>query len=86
MRSAFIIYPDDVSVRWIDRIADAGIDVLGIHSAGGTDAARISVSGRGVDTVAISLATRYLHSPVSTGSPKDMEDILAVSRAFLAEV
>jgi len=74
----------DIAVKAADR--------LGIKHqtksmvAGGTDAARISVSGRGVDTVAISLATRYLHSPVSTGSPKDREDILAVSRAFLAEV
>ena len=35
MRSSVIIYPDEVSRKWIDRMADAGITVLGIHPRGG---------------------------------------------------
>ena len=35
MRSGLIINPQDLSKRWIDRMADNGLDVLGIHSDGG---------------------------------------------------
>lgn len=74
------------------KIACDAADKLGLKHqtksmvAGGTDAARVSVSGRGVETIAISLATRYLHSPTSTGSVEDMDNILGICRAFLSEV
>ena len=35
MRSSLIIHPEELSREWIDRAADAGIDVLGIHPKGG---------------------------------------------------
>lgn len=35
MRSGLIINPQDLSKRWIDRMADNGLNVLGIHSDGG---------------------------------------------------
>ena len=35
MRSGLIINPCDLSKRWIDRVADNGITVLGIHSDAG---------------------------------------------------
>ena len=35
MRSQFIIHPEELSRAWIDRAADAGITVLGIHPKGG---------------------------------------------------
>ena len=40
MRNEMIIHPDEISKRWIDRLADAGVRVLGIHSVGGNDAAK----------------------------------------------
>ena len=38
MKSNMVIHPDELSKRWIDRLADAGIEVLGIHPWGGTKA------------------------------------------------
>ena len=35
MHSSLIIYPDELSKKWIDKIADAGIGAVGIHSRGG---------------------------------------------------
>lgn len=32
-----LIHPGELTKRWIDRMADAGIDVLGIHPEGGND-------------------------------------------------
>jgi len=39
MKRELIVFPDDLAFDRIDRIADAGIDVLGIHSPGGVKAA-----------------------------------------------
>mgnify|MGYP003292546598 CR=1 FL=1 len=39
MKSSMIIHPDELSRTWIDRLADAGIDKVGIHSYGGKRAA-----------------------------------------------
>lgn len=39
MRSEIIILPDEISRKWIDRMVDAGIDVMGIHLMGGENAA-----------------------------------------------
>ena len=33
-----IIHPGELSKKWIDRLADAGIDTLGIHPEGGAGA------------------------------------------------
>ena len=38
MISGLIINPQDLSKRWIDRMADNSLDVLGIHSEGGKEA------------------------------------------------
>ena len=35
MKKSMIIHPDELSRSWIDRMADAGIDTLGIHPVGG---------------------------------------------------
>lgn len=40
MRSSMIIHPQELSKSWIDQLADAGIDTLGIHSVGGAPAPR----------------------------------------------
>lgn len=35
MRAGMIIHPEELTKRWIDRLASAGADVLGIHPWGG---------------------------------------------------
>ncbi|MBQ7386721.1 MAG: DUF4838 domain-containing protein [Clostridia bacterium] len=35
MRASILIHPSEISRRWIDRMADSGIDTLGIHPEGG---------------------------------------------------
>ena len=35
MKSSMIIHPDEISKDWIDRLADAGVDTMGIHPYGG---------------------------------------------------
>lgn len=39
MVTSLLVHPDEVSKTWIDRMADAGIMVLGIHPVGGKKAA-----------------------------------------------
>ena len=36
--STLIIHPEELSGRWIDRLADAGVEILGIHPHGGSNA------------------------------------------------
>ena len=38
MKKSMIIHPEELSQRWIDRLADAGVEILGIHPHGGTGA------------------------------------------------
>ena len=40
MRSSMIIHPEELSYKWIDRLASAGIGTLGIHPRGGKNARR----------------------------------------------
>ncbi len=35
MKKSMIIHPDELSERWIDRLVDNAIDILGIHPCGG---------------------------------------------------
>ena len=35
MQGSLIIYPDELSVKWINKLADAGVSTVGIHSRGG---------------------------------------------------
>lgn len=52
--------------------------------SGGTDAGAIQRSKDGVRVGAISAAVRYLHTPSSVASVEDCQNILALSRLFLA--
>lgn len=52
--------------------------------SGGTDAGAIQRSRDGVRVAAISAAVRYLHTPSSVASIEDCQNILALSRLFLA--
>ena len=38
MKSQILIHPEELSKEWIDRMADAGVSVLGIHPWGGKHA------------------------------------------------
>ena len=38
MKNGMIIHPGELSRKWIDRLADAGVGTLGIHPEGGKDA------------------------------------------------
>lgn len=55
------------------------------YLAGGTDARAIQRTKSGVRVAAISAAVRYLHAPASVGSVRDFEDILRLTRLFIAD-
>ena len=38
MRSSILIHPEELTKKWIDRMADSGVSVLGLHPRGGGDA------------------------------------------------
>lgn len=46
--------------------------------AGGTDASKIQKSGQGVRVCALSLPTRYIHTPTSVANCEDMESMLSL--------
>ncbi len=54
------------------------------YIAGGNDARAIQRSKAGVRVAALSAAVRYLHAPASVGSIADFENMLALTRLFLA--
>ncbi len=56
------------------------------YIAGGNDARTIQRSRAGVRAAAVSAAVRYLHAPASVGSIVDFENILKLTRLFLAEI
>lgn len=56
------------------------------YIAGGNDAGIIQRSKAGVRTVVMSAAVRYLHAPASVAAIRDFEDMLRLSRLFLAAV
>ena len=37
MKSSMIIHPDEISKKWIDKLALCGVSTLGIHPSGGKD-------------------------------------------------
>lgn len=53
--------------------------------AGGNDAAAIHKAAGGINTVAVSLPCRYIHSASSVGSKKDMESVKMLAKALLEE-
>lgn len=52
-------------------------------TSGGTDAGRIHQSRAGVRTMCLAAPVRYIHSPVSVAAVCDMENLLALTHAFL---
>lgn len=56
------------------------------YIAGGNDSRTIQRSKAGVRVAAMSAAVRYLHAPASVGSVWDFEQMLKLTRLFLAEM
>lgn len=54
--------------------------------AGGNNAGAISLVGAGVRTLALSLPCRYIHSPSSVADLKDLEAMLAMTKALLPQL
>lgn len=55
-------------------------------TTGGNDAGRIHLSGSGVKTASLSLATRYLHSPAGIASIKDISAVKDLAQLFLDRI
>jgi len=55
------------------------------YIAGGNDARTIQRSKAGVRVAAMSAAVRYLHAPTSVGSIADFENMLKLTRLFIAD-
>ena len=55
------------------------------YLAGGNDARTIQRTKAGVRVAAVSAAVRYLHAPASVGSFADFENMLKLTRLFLAD-
>ena len=53
------------------------------YVSGGNDAGHIHKSGEGVKTVAISVPTRYLHSPACVASLDDLDSIIELVKALI---
>jgi len=53
---------------------------------GSTDAARISLTRQGVPSGTVSIATRYIHSPVGMLSLKDAEDSAKLTVAAIQKI
>ena len=53
--------------------------------AGGTDARNIAKAKNGVKVGALSLACRYIHTPSSVASKRDMQNMLELSSLFISE-
>jgi endoglucanase len=54
--------------------------------AGGTDAGRIALIKEGVPSVAVSVPTRYIHSPVSVLNRRDLEHLITLMVKALPKV
>ena len=38
MKKSLLIHPEELSVKWVDRMIDAGCDTLALHPTGGANA------------------------------------------------
>ena len=56
------------------------------YIAGGNDARTIQRTKAGVRVAAVSAAVRYLHAPASVGSVADFENMLKLTRLFVADL
>ena len=38
MRKSMIIHPEEISKKWIDKLCESGVEIMGIHPHGGSEA------------------------------------------------
>lgn len=74
--------------RWLyDSAREAGIAVQYKRATtGGNDAGRIHLTRSGVKTASVSVPARYIHSPASLVSEKDIDAVYKLSRLFLDRI
>lgn len=74
--------------KWLyDEGIKSGINVqLKQAAAGGNDAGAVHISGTGVKTASLSIPCRYLHSPASVASLKDINAMEDLARMFLDRI
>jgi putative aminopeptidase FrvX len=72
-------------LRWLKETAEEEKIPYQIESGllGSTDAARISITRQGIPSGNISIATRYIHSPVGMLSVKDIENSAKLTAAAI---
>ncbi|HHV44280.1 MAG TPA: M42 family metallopeptidase [Firmicutes bacterium] len=76
------------SRKIVDRLVQVA-EKLGIpyqfrrSTAGGTDAGKINVTQTGIPVGVVSVPCRYIHSPVSIASRKDIQGAVALVRGFI---
>jgi putative aminopeptidase FrvX len=81
--SGFIVHPK--VLRWLMETAEEEKIPFQIESGllGSTDAARISITRQGIPCGNVSIATRYIHSPVGMLSLKDIENSAKLTAAAI---
>jgi endoglucanase len=72
-------------LRWLIETAEREKIPFQIESGllGSTDAARISITRQGIPSGNVSIATRYIHSPVGMLSLKDIENAAKLTAAAI---
>jgi endoglucanase len=77
------LYPKELFDLAFKTAKDENILVQAKNAvAGGNNSGAIHLSRGGVKTLAISLPCRYIHSPNSVASVKDMTAVLSLARAL----
>ena len=78
------IYDRDLIDKALETAKERGIPVqVKRYVSGGNDAKNIQRTGVGVQCLAFSLPTRYLHAPVSVGKYSDVEAMVELLSAML---
>lgn len=81
------LYSRELLQLALQTAADCGIAAQTKNAvAGGNNAGAISLSGAGVQTLALSLPCRYIHSPSGVASLKDCEAMLQLAKALLPKL
>ena len=70
-------------VEFLERISDGIPTQLKKMTSGGNDAGAIHLTGEGIKTASLSIPARYIHSPVSVASKKDIDAMEKLAKRFL---
>ncbi len=70
-------------VEFLERISKGIPAQLKKMTSGGNDAGAIHLTGEGIKTASLSIPARYIHSPVSVASKKDIDAMEKLAKRFL---